>query len=195
MPYTPEHKAKTRQRIVQSARRLFNRKGFAEVSIDDVMAGAGLTRGGFYNHFETKEELYAEAITAILSCNPTEEWGEGRVDFSTDPQNLALTIVRAYLSRQHIEKIDHLCPMIALPSDVARGGDALKRAYQKVLESMVSIFEAHLCTRGNGERSTALTMAALCVGGMVLARAVDDQDLADGIRSAAERQVLELANI
>jgi AcrR family transcriptional regulator len=67
MPYTPEHKARTRERIVESAQRLFNRHGFNGVSIDEIMADAGLTRGGFYNHFGTKDELYAEVVTYALS--------------------------------------------------------------------------------------------------------------------------------
>ena len=62
MPFPPQHKQQTRQRIVESARGLFNRRGFTEVSIDEIMAGAGLTRGGFYNHFKSKEELYTETI-------------------------------------------------------------------------------------------------------------------------------------
>lgn len=62
MPYSPAHKARTRERIVESARHLFNRCGFAGVSIDEIMAEAGLTRGGFYNHFGAKEELYAEVV-------------------------------------------------------------------------------------------------------------------------------------
>ena len=57
MPYAPEHKQETRERIVKSARRLFNRKGFAEVTIEEIMADAGLTHGGFYKHFDAKEEL------------------------------------------------------------------------------------------------------------------------------------------
>ena len=69
MPYSANHKAETRARIVESARALFNRHGFTEVSIDEIMASAGLTRGGFYNHFKTKDELYAEAVTQILECN------------------------------------------------------------------------------------------------------------------------------
>jgi len=68
MPYTPAHKAETRKKIVESARRLFNRHGFTGVSIDEIMADAGLTRGGFYNHFNTKEELYAEVVQQVLSC-------------------------------------------------------------------------------------------------------------------------------
>ena len=68
MPYPRGHKAKTRERIVERARLLFNKHGFASVSIDEIMAEVGLTRGGFYNHFSTKEELYGEAITR--SCLP-----------------------------------------------------------------------------------------------------------------------------
>lgn len=70
MPYSTEHKAHTRARIVAAARRLFNHRGFGQVSIDEIMAEAGLTRGGFYNHFRRKDDLYAEAITHVLRCEP-----------------------------------------------------------------------------------------------------------------------------
>jgi AcrR family transcriptional regulator len=70
MPYTAAHKARTRVRIVESARRLFNRFGFDQVSIDAIMADAGLTRGGFYNHFASKDELYAAAVASYATCNP-----------------------------------------------------------------------------------------------------------------------------
>ena len=70
MPYTAEHKARTRARIIEAARVLFNRRGFEQVSIDEIMQHAGLTRGGFYNHFASKDELYAEAIRSFTSCNP-----------------------------------------------------------------------------------------------------------------------------
>ena len=66
MPYTAKHKQDTRRRILESARRLFNSKGFAEVSIGEIMAKAGLTDGGFYRHFNDKSELYAEAVQSFL---------------------------------------------------------------------------------------------------------------------------------
>ena len=101
MPYTLEHKAKTRGRIVEAARVMFNRDGFAEVTIDQVMAHAGLTRGGFYNHFRNKEELYAEAVASFLN-------GRGKTwrdDAGVDPQNGGPDTVRAmintYLSPEH----------------------------------------------------------------------------------------------
>src|SRR5215510_7240757 len=66
MPYSAQHKRKTRQRILESARRLFNSRGFAQVSIADIMDDAGLTHGGFYRHFRDKDELYAEAVRWFL---------------------------------------------------------------------------------------------------------------------------------
>jgi TetR/AcrR family transcriptional repressor of nem operon len=67
MPYPAEHRYLTRHKVMRSARRLFNRHGFDAVSIDDVMADAGLTRGSFYSYFESKGDLYAEAVTDVLT--------------------------------------------------------------------------------------------------------------------------------
>ena len=80
MPYTREHKEKTRAKIVDAARRLFNRHGFAGVSIDDIMGEAGLTRGGFYNHFGTKEELYAAVVSRVVDPHHA-----GRVEMAILP--------------------------------------------------------------------------------------------------------------
>src|SRR5690242_16470181 len=102
MPYSAAHKSQTRERIVESARRLFNRHGFNEVSIDQIMAEAGLTRGGFYNHFHTKEELYCEALSAFARANPTDRWPEVQVDMSGAGPRRARGIIAAYLSRQHL---------------------------------------------------------------------------------------------
>lgn len=63
MPYTSSHKANTRDKIVAAARGLFNRHGFEQVSIDRIMAAAGLTRGGFYNHFDSKDQLYSTQLS------------------------------------------------------------------------------------------------------------------------------------
>ncbi len=183
MPYTAEHKQATRERIVESARRLFNRRGFAQVSIDEIMEGAGLTRGGFYNHFQTKEELYAEAVTQILKCAPAAT--------SSAETGVAQHIVNAYLSRSHYDDIDNLCPLVALPSDTARGGNGVRRAYETVLNSMIGLFTSSLGCRTNKPRERALAIAALCIGGMVLARAVETESFADEIRNAARALALE----
>jgi len=187
MPYPQDHRQETRERILASARRLFNRNGLTEVSIDEVMAGAGLTRGGFYSYFDSKDELYAEAITLFARRFPSEPWQRGADGPSSADRPLAAMIVDAYLSREHFEDVEGSCPMLGLPSDVARGGASVKAAYRQVLDMMVGAFSAHLGPDRKAAYERALAIAALCVGGMVLARAVDDPGLADDLREAARK--------
>lgn len=184
MPYSPEHKVETRARIVNCARRLFNRRGFTEVSIDEIMADAGLTRGGFYNHFSTKDELYAEAILDMVNNPPAETYDGNKIDFCASADVLSQGIIASYLSRSHLDDVEGGCVMIALPSDVARSGEPVKRAYQHALETIVGVFQASQAEKGDA-RKRAIAMATLCIGGMVLARAIDDDALRDEIRDAA----------
>ncbi|MFZ5619255.1 MAG: TetR/AcrR family transcriptional regulator [Pseudomonadota bacterium] len=193
MPYAPEHKQRTRARIVESARILFNRHGFENVSIDMVMAEAKLTRGGFYNHFESKEELFAAAVASFLM-------GRGamwRAAAGVDPENpapeMAAQMIAGYLSPEHLSDLDGQCPMIALPSDVARSNRHVQAAYQTLLTAMVGLFEQSLSESDADAREKALVLAALCVGGMVLARTLPDSDLAEEVRNAAHDEAQRLA--
>jgi len=177
MAYSAEHKQGTRRRILKSARRLFNRRGFAEVTIDEIMKDAGLTRGGFYRHFDTKEELYAGAVRQFLCRDAPEPWQSKHVDACAQGKALARMIVDAYFSRDHFDDREGSCPVIGLPSDVSRSGEVVKAAYREVVEMMIGIFQANL--DGPRARERSLVLVALCVGGMVLARSVDDPDLGD----------------
>lgn len=193
MPYTAEHKAQTRARIVASARRLFNRRGFAEVSIDEIMRGAGLTRGGFYNHFASKEDLYAEAVGEILKCDPA-QWKVAGVDIGARPETVASQIISGYLSDRHLKDIDAACPLVALPSDVARGGGRVKRAYREVLEGLIGLFQ--VSQQGQADaRERAVAIATLCVGGMVVARALDDEALSAEIRAVASDMAMQAGGL
>jgi TetR/AcrR family transcriptional repressor of nem operon len=154
------------------------------------MADAGLTRGGFYNHFDTKEELYAEVVTEVLNCRPAERWPELTIDLDAPSVVLARQIVTAYLSRQHLEDREGTCPLVALPSDVARGGEPARRAYGQVLEAMVGHLQKGIPVTSQSARARALAIASLCIGGMVVARAIDDPDLAQEIREAAKALAL-----
>ncbi len=189
MPYSQTHKQETRERIVDSARRLFNRKGFVEVTIDEIMKQAGLTRGGFYRHFDTKEELYSHAVLQFLCSSTPERWQSRHVDLCAPGPALARMIVNAYLSRDHFDDRDGSCPLVALPSDVARGGKAVRAAFRQVLDKMVEVFAANLS--GPRARQRAQALVALCVGAMVVARAVDDPKLGDRFREAAREHLLE----
>jgi AcrR family transcriptional regulator len=188
MPYTAQHKQETRARILRAARRLFNRKGFAEVTIDEIMGEAGLTRGGFYRHFATKDELYSEALLQFTCIDPPEEWQRKHVDPCAQGVTFARMILDAYLSREHLRDRDGSCPTLGLPSDVARSSVTVKKAYRTVVEMMLSVFAANL--RGPRARERALALVSLCVGAMVVARAVDDPALADAFRKAARTHVL-----
>ena len=187
MPYRPDHKVETRQKIIESARQLLNRKGFAEVSIDEVMENAGLTRGGFYRHFKDKEELYAEAVRHFLRKEVPERWQKGLAK-RMPGKAFARFVVDAYLSRDHLEDVEGSCPLITLSSDTARSGGAVKAAYREVAQTMIEVFKANL--QGRRARDRAVVLVALCVGGMVLARALDDQTLANDFLGATHKFAL-----
>ncbi len=186
MPYSAKHKRETRQRILESARRLFNNKGFAEVSIGEIMENAGLTHGGFYRHFKDKSELYAEAVRRFLCEEAPKPWQQR--GGSSPRKNRGQRIVDAYFSMDHFDDCETCCPLIGLPSDVSRSGDDVKGAYREVLERLLDLLQADLDPPQARER--ALAMVALCVGGMVVARSVDDPALADDLRRAAHRQAI-----
>ena len=184
MPYSARHKLQTHQRILESARCLFNDKGFAEVSIGEIMQHAGLTHGGFYRHFKDKDELYAEAVRWFLCEEAPKPWRRSRGNGGRKTR--AQRIVDAYFSLDHFDDRESCCPMIALPSDVARGGEAVKAAYQEVLEQLLALLQADLA--GPAARERALSLVVLCVGGVVAARSVADPALAQDLRRAAYRQ-------
>jgi len=186
MPYSAKHKRATRQRILESARRLFNSKGFADVSIGEIMEDAGLTHGGLYRHFKDKGELCAEAVRRFLCEGAPKAWQQQAG--SSPRKNRGQRIVDAYFSMDHFDDCETCCPLIGLPSDVSRSGDDVKGAYREVLERLLKLLQADLDPPQARER--ALAMVALCIGGMVAARSVDDPVLANDLRRAAHRQAI-----
>jgi TetR/AcrR family transcriptional repressor of nem operon len=191
MPYPQGHRDETKTRIVRSAQRLFNVQGFEGASIDQIMAAADLTRGAFYRYFASKSDLYAEAMDCFFT-NPEcgNRWEGVEVDPAKGP--IGPQIVRAYLSRQHFQDIEDSCPMVALPGDVARSGANAKRAYENALKGMIEHLQSDAPETGKPDQSTALAIAALCIGGMVVARAADNLAIADEVRNAAMATALAL---
>lgn len=191
MPYPAAHRTEVRKTIIQSARRLFNRHGFDSVSVGQIMAGAGLTHGGFYSYFKSKSDLYAEVLGCFLTDPEWKSCWEGvHVDLSST--DVGPQVVRAYLSRQHFEDIENSCPMVALPGDVSRCGKSAKRAFETVLKAMVDVLGRSLADKGRPRDTRARAIAALCVGGMVLARSIADRTLADELRDACMAVALKL---
>ncbi|WP_136414599.1 TetR/AcrR family transcriptional regulator [Herbaspirillum sp. ST 5-3] len=186
MPYSSEHKVRTRARIVESARKLFNRHGFEQVSIDRIMTEAGLTRGGFYHHFDSKDELYAAAVASFSNCNPFKPDPVGH-----EPQQLARMLIDVYLSDEVLDNIDFHCPLYALPGDVARAGLSPQKAYTQLIRNLTQVYARALTGKPDGEQR-AQAIVSLCVGGMVLARTTDDPALRRSLRTAARQQALAL---
>jgi TetR/AcrR family transcriptional regulator, transcriptional repressor for nem operon len=189
--YAAGHRKEVKKRIIESARKLFNRRGFENVSITEIMAGIGLTHGGFYSYFKSKSDLYSEVLGCFFTDPEWKNCWEGvHVDLSAT--DVGPQIVHAYLSRQHYEDVENSCPMVALPTDVARSGATAKRAFQSVFEAMVSVLERSLVDKKRPRLDRAQGIAALCIGGMVVARTMVDRALADDLRRACTAMALKL---
>jgi AcrR family transcriptional regulator len=184
----PHHREQVRQKIIQSALQLFNRHGFTAASIDDIMAGAGMTRGGFYSYFQSKSELYAEAI----GCFVTEK--QEVIASSDKASDRAIMLLRDYLSRQHFEDLEASCPLIGLPNDVSRSDQSVREAQEAALRMMTATFEQGMAPNAHASRQVALALTSLCLGGMVLARAIEDRKLADELREATMAVALRLGH-
>jgi TetR/AcrR family transcriptional regulator, transcriptional repressor for nem operon len=103
------HRERIKKDIISSARKLFNRHGFENVSINQIMSGADLTHGGFYSYFESESDLYAEVLGCFFTDPGWKSCWEGvHVDLSST--DVGSQVVRAYLSRQHFEDVENSCP-------------------------------------------------------------------------------------
>jgi AcrR family transcriptional regulator len=189
MTYPSGHYDEVKGKIVQSARRLFNRHGFDGVSVDQIMGGAGLTRGGFYSYFKSKSELYVEVLGCFFTDPEWKNCWEG-VEVELASKDAGPQVVRAYLSRQHFEDVENSCPMVALPGDVTRSSEGTKIAFETIFKAMVSVLERGMS--GQKRHRVAQAIAAMCVGGMVVARAMDDRELADELRTSCMAVALQL---
>lgn len=174
MRYSPEHKTRTRDRILFEAARLFRKHGFSGVGIEAIMAAADLTRGGFYGHFRSKSELFAAVLdgdhdfTERLRARQTDS-GQGLVDE-------AVEVVRGYLGPENRQRVGRGCSMASLAADVARAGGPAKRAYGGALDDLLEEFARGL-PNATTRDPRAIASVALCIGGLSLARAVEDEDL------------------
>lgn len=175
-----------------AAARLFQEHGYDGVGVDAIMAEVGLTAGGFYAHFPSKRALFDEALATALAASkavPTARAKKRAVAVTDDSLRLR---INSYLSRQHRDRLADGCPLPVLTPDAARGGDASRENYERQLLEYVSRLEALLPTTAMAKRDTALALMAQCVGGLMLARAVKDEQLSDRILKACRRAALRL---
>jgi TetR/AcrR family transcriptional repressor of nem operon len=175
MKVSREQVVENRRRILDAAAQLFRQKGFDNVTVAEVMSAAGLTHGGFYGHFDSKEAL----INAAMAHEQTARRGRPQLEN-------AARYADAYLSRQHRDNIGVSCPFSSLGTEAARGSPAVRRTLTESLARWIETFsEASQGPTPEERRRNAIAAVSAMVGGMVLARIVDDDRLSDEILAAA----------
>lgn len=182
MRYPKGHREETHARIVEEAARAFRANGIDGVSIGDLMARLGLTHGGFYAHFENKDVLAAEACEAA-AAQGQDELFQGTEALARD--EAFVTILRRYLSRTHRDHPETGCAAAALGSEMRRAPSVVRRVFGRVIDQMAARLLGLL--PGSSTEEDALGVLATMVGGMVLARAVDDPGQSERLLRAAKR--------
>lgn len=182
---TRGRKEVTHERIVSAAARATRRSGYAGTGVADIMKEVGLTHGGFYAHFASREAMLAEAADLAGA--------EGVATLShvaaAVPANEALrSMIRAYLSKEHVDGVATGCPMAALGSEMPRQAPKVRRAATRRIKETIDFVARH--SPADSSRSgyeQALVTVATMVGALVLARAVDDPRLSVALRKASAK--------
>ncbi len=182
MAWSKQHKEISKDRILCSAAKLFTQHGFENVSIDQVMSDAELTRGAFYSHFNSKSELYSQAIIKAGQLAGVEQAQgcDGNLD----------KISQRYLCGEHRDhELQHPCPLASLISDINQQDPMVREAYTILFKKFVTKTETHV-----QDSRAALQTAALMIGGLALAKAISDEALSDSLLVACQEAILQLNN-
>jgi len=177
-----DKKAQTRERILQAASSALVQRGPAEPSVGEVMGAAGLTVGGFYAHFESKDALMLEAFTQLLAQR------RGLIadmDSELTGEERRALVAAFYLSRKHRDSTEHACPIPASIGELGR----LPDEFRKVLNEHVELMVAQLASSPE-DTDKALADMALMIGGLAMARALGPGELSDRLLRAAKSAVL-----
>jgi len=180
---TPGRKEVTHERIVETAARAIRRSGYDGTSVADIMKEAGLTHGGFYAHFKSREAMLAEA--ADRAGAETVAYME-RIAASVPPERALQAMMEAYLSEAHFKGVEMGCGAAALLSEMPRQAPGVRHAATRRIKEMIDLVARQSPDWGKpGAHENALITMATMVGALALARAVDDPKLSDALREAA----------
>jgi len=186
MGYPVNHKGKTRDKILASARKLWKSKGYDGASVDAVMKDAGLTRGGFYAHFKSKDDLLIEALAENKVIDGIRKMKEAGI---IDPEIHRRETINWYLSLEHCNDPGEGCPLTSLSQEASR----MNGKPRKILSSMVKRFANWIA--GDVEERNGMAIVSMMVGAVTLARAIDDDVLSEQILSEAKRGVEKLLKV
>ncbi|MCF6189229.1 MAG: TetR/AcrR family transcriptional regulator [Cocleimonas sp.] len=196
MPYSKEHKKETRKKILDSAITLFSSKGFDQVSIDELMQHADLTRGAFYAHFESKEAVYAKAIIAGAKKSRITHQKPKKLTEDEWMKDLLM----GYLSEDHITQKYSPCPLAFLVTDIANNKKEVRATYTRIYKILNKTIQIQLDKnpeRPKPNEQEVFATTAMMIGGVAIGRALNDEatikDLLDSCRKAT-LSLLKLEN-
>jgi TetR/AcrR family transcriptional repressor of nem operon len=192
MRYAKEHKQAKRQAIVEQAAARFRLDGLAAVGVRQLMTDAGLTHGGFYGHFASREALVAEALKQAL----TETLASLRTSVEqAAPDQCLAAFVDAYLDIRQCERPDRGCAGVSLAPEVARESAEVREAFRQGIEQIVSLLADQLPALPDGQtrQDRARTIFAMMMGSLQLARTAGGKPEATNILSNARNAALSLA--
>ena len=185
MRKSKQETAETRQRILKAAAAKFRQNGIGGTGLSDLMAAAGLTHGGFYRHFDSKDQIVAEA------CADATESAIARFFSTKSPKSGLKARVAKYLSPAHRDDPSAGCPLAALGSEIARCDEKTRAAATQAFLELVNIIAAESGkTRPDVARRRALVAAATMIGALTMSRIVTDPELSAGILREAEKQLV-----
>jgi AcrR family transcriptional regulator len=171
----------THTRIVETAARAIRRSGYDGTGVADIMKEAGLTHGGFYAHFASRDAMLAEAADRAGE----ETIAIAKKIFAEVPGDKALqALIQVYLSNEHMANIESGCSLAALGSEMPRQAPEVKKASTCRVKEMIALIESRLSDQPNAN-AEALVMLSTMVGTLLLARAVEDPELSEAFRQAA----------
>ena len=185
---TKSRKEATHERIVEVAARAIRRSGYDGTGVADIMKEAGLTHGGFYAHFPSRDALLAEAGDRAGAESVALA---ARVAATAPPGQALQRMMQAYLSDEHMAGIETGCPVSALGSEMPRQAPEVRRAATVHIKEMIDLFARQM--PGWGQRETheqAMMLVCGLIGTAVIARAVDDPKLSEALRAASLKYLL-----
>lgn len=186
-PNTVSRKEATHERIVDVASRAIRRSGYSGIGVADIMKEAGLTHGGFYAHFDSRDALLAEAGDRAGAQAVA---GAAQLTAAAPPGQALHALMQAYLSPQHIEAIETGCPVSALGCEMPRQAPEVRRAATIHIKEMIDLFARQLPNWGQPQAHEQ-AMALLCsvIGTTMIARAVDDPEFSRALCAATLNQL------
>jgi len=178
-----------RETVINVASQLFRERGFDGIGLKELMKGAGLTQGGFYKQFESKDDLAALASRRAME-SATRRWSSVAAQSATPLES----VFDLYLSEGHREDVADGCPLIALGSDAARQSPEVRKSFQDGITAYLQALGEFLPqSSGVDAKARAMALLSLMVGAVTISRIVTDEQLSSALLEAAKAEATRIA--